>query len=131
MERRIIHGERGFTLIELMIVMTILGILVTLAQPSFKTATIKAREAVLKEDLFVLRDVIDQYYVDNNAYPLNLQELVDKGYMRSVPKDPFTQSAETWIEVYIEDEGGGSSGIYDVHSGSDLVGLNGIPYNEW
>ncbi len=131
MERYIIHGKSGFTLIELMIVMTILGILVTLAQPSFKTATIKAREAVLKEDLFVLRDVIDQYYVDHNTYPPSLQELVDKGYMRSIPMDPFTQSAETWVVVSIEDEDGGSSGIYDVHSGSDRVGLNGIPYNEW
>lgn len=129
MKRRIIHGEYGFTLIELMIVMTILGILVTLAQPSFKTATIKAREAVLKENLFVLRDVVDQYFVDHNVYPPSLQELVDKGYLRSVPADPFTRSAETWVEVFIDAEEG--SGIYDIHSGSDLVGLNGTTYNEW
>lgn len=129
MKRRIIHGEYGFTLIELMIVMTILGILVTLAQPSFKTATIKAREAVLKENLFILRDVVDQYYVDHNVYPPSLQELVDKGYLRSIPTDPFTKSAETWVEVFIDEEEG--SGIYDVHSGSDFVGLDGISYNEW
>lgn len=129
MKRSIIHGERGFTLIELMIVMTILGILVTLAQPSFKTATIKAREAVLKENLFILRDVVDQYYVDHTVYPPSLQELVDKGYLRSIPIDPFTKSAETWVEVFIDEEE--DSGIYDVHSGSDFVGLDGTPYNVW
>ena len=123
-------NQSGFTLLELMIVIVILGILVTLAQPSFKTATIKAREAVLKEDLFILRDVTDQYYIDNGTYHASLRDLTGKGYLRSIPVDPFTRSADTWVEVLSKDEGE-TSGINDVHSGSDLVGLNGIPYNEW
>ena len=120
----------GFTLIELLIVMSILGILLTMAQPSYRTATIKAREAALKQDLTTFRDVIDQYYADQGLYPPELEALVTDGYLRALPVDPFTRLAATWIEVYIESEEG-DLGVYDVHSGSPRVALNGTAYNSW
>ena len=123
------RDQRGFTLLELMIVMAIVGILVTLAMPSFRTATVKAREAVLKEDLYVMRSVIDQHYADNGVYPPTLQDLVSKHYLRSIPIDPFTSSASSWQEVI--DTAAETSGVFDVKSGSDKVGLNGVPYREW
>lgn len=124
--------NKGFTLIELLIVMSIIAILATIAQPSFKQAVIKARESVLKEDLFILRDVIDQYYSDKSKYPSALDDLAKEGYIRGIPKDPFTNSADTWQIIYSESEAEGEEqGIYDVHSGSDMVALDGTPYNEW
>src|SRR3989337_2537812 len=122
--------ERGFTLIELLIVMSIIAILATIAQPSFKQAIVKAREAVLKEDLFILRDVIDQYYVDKGKYPPAMDDLVGEGYIRGIPRDPFTNSADTWQLIY-NSEQEEEQGIYDVHSGSDMVAVDGTPYNEW
>jgi len=122
-------NSRGFTLLELMIVMTIVGILATMAEPSFRTATIKAREAALKKDLFIFRDAIDQFYADQGAYPPSLKDLVDKKYVRSIPVDPFTKSADTWVVVMSQEEEG--SGVFDVHSGSDLVALDGTTYNTW
>ncbi|MHB8481416.1 MAG: type II secretion system protein [Nitrospiria bacterium] len=123
-----ILDANGFTLIELMIVITILGILISVAAPSYKSATVTAGEAALKKDLFIMRDVIDQYYADHGKYPPALHDLVDAGYIRNIPKDPFTQSADTWVEIPAEENEGG---VYDVHSGSDLVGLDGTPYNIW
>ena len=123
-----VSRKSGFTLIELMIVMTLVGILAAIAQPQFHQYTIRTREAVLKENLFTMRDVIDQYYGDKGKYPDNLQELVDNRYIRKVPEDPFTKSAETWVTVPPD---AGEGGIFDVHSGSDLIALNGTPYNEW
>ena len=120
----------GFTLIELLIVMSILGILLTMAQPSYRQATIKAREAALKNDLATFRDVIDQYYADHANYPPSLKDLSEKGYLRQLPVDPFTRLSSTWVEVTLESEEG-EGGIYDVHSGSDLVALDGTAYNEW
>ena len=122
-------GERGFTLIELMVVVAIVGILVTLAEPSYRIATTKAKEAALKKDLYVLRDSIDQYHADQGRYPAALSDLVDKGYLRGIPKDPFTGSSSSWVEIFVSE--GDESGIYDVHSGSDLIGTNGTTYNEW
>ncbi|MGA2192634.1 MAG: prepilin-type N-terminal cleavage/methylation domain-containing protein [Nitrospirota bacterium] len=130
-------GKKGFTLLELMIVIAIVGILATLAQPMFKTAVLKSKEAALKEDLFNLRNVLDQYYADNGKYPDSLHDLVDKGYMRGIPSDPFTGSSDTWrLEYFTGDSSSGgdssdSGGIYDVHSGSDVTGLNGKSYSEW
>lgn len=124
-----LKNNHGFTLIELMIVMTIVGILLTIAQPMYKESTIKAKEAVLMENLFSLRDVIDQFYVDKNKYPDSLDELAENQYIRSVPKDPFTGSRESWQLVSPPE--GYEGGIYDVHSGSDLISLDGTPYNEW
>jgi general secretion pathway protein G len=128
-------NRKGFTLLELMIVIAIVGILASLAQPMFKTAVLKSREAALKEDLFNIRNVMDQYYADNGKYPDSLNDLVDKGYMRSIPIDPFTGSNTSWrLDPYSGGEGESpesSGGYWDVHSGSDQVGLNGKKYSEW
>ncbi len=121
------RAEAGFTLLELLTVVTIVGILATLAVPSYQASAIAAREATLKEDLFVLRDVIDQYRADKGKYPEALKELVTEGYLRQLPVDPFTKSATTWQEITEPIEGG----VFDVFSGSDLVGSTGLPYNQW
>ena len=119
--------EQGFTLLELLTVVTIVGILATLAVPSYQASVISAREATLKEDLFVMRDVLDQYRADKGKYPDTLKELVAAGYMRAMPVDPFTKSSNTWQEITEPIEGG----VFDVFSGSDLVGSTGTPYNQW
>jgi len=121
----------GFTLIELLIVITIIGILITLAQPTYHRAVTAAKEAALKEDLFILRDTIDQFYADNGRYPLALNDLVEKRYLRRLPKDPITGSTETWGLVYFTDEQGQQNGIYDVRSGSEAVALDGTRYSDW
>jgi general secretion pathway protein G len=123
-------GASGFTLIELMVVVSIVGILVTLAIPSYRISVLKAKEAVLHEDLFVMRDVLDKYYADHGNYPPQLQDLVEKEYLRKIPVDPFTDSSDSWVEMFATGASG-DSGVYDVHSGSDRVALNGTPYNEW
>jgi len=125
-----LRNSFGFTLLELMIVIAIVGILATLAEPSFQTATIKAREAALKKDLFIFRDAIDQYYADHGNYPSSLKDLAEKKYLRAMPVDPFTKSEDSWVEVMAQGEEG-ESGVFDVHSGSDMVALNGTAYNVW
>lgn len=118
----------GFTLLEIMTVVTIVGILTTLAMPNYELSIKKAREGALKQALFVLRDVIDQYRADQGKYPHALTDLVAAGYLRSVPTDPITRSSQTWQEIPDSTE----SGISDVHSGSPLVSIsNGKSYNEW
>ncbi len=121
------RGSRGFTLIELMMVVSIVGILATLAVPSYQTAVRKAKEAVLRQDLFTLRDLLDQHRADQGKYPASLEALVSAGYLRRIPTDPFTGSTSTWQEIVEPTEGG----VFDVYSGSDLVGTNGVPYNRW
>jgi general secretion pathway protein G len=127
----------GFTLIELMIVMAIMGILITIAAPNLKKSIVRARESVLREDLFQIRDAIDQYYADNGKYPAALNDLINtqdkvQSYLRAIPKDPFT-NAEDWITIAQEgsEEDGGETGIFDVHSASPLVALDGSAYNTW
>lgn len=127
MGRSIGTGERGFTLLELMIIVTIVGILVTMAVPSYQQSAMKAREAVLTRDLFTMRDLLDQHRADKGEFPGSLTDLVKAGYLRAVPLDPFTQSTSTWQEISEVTEGG----VFDIHSGSDLVGTNGVPYNQW
>lgn len=122
-------GNKGFTLIEMLTVIAIIGILASIATPSFIRSVTRAKEASLRNSLFVLRDVIDQYYADHGNYPDSLEVLVEEKYIRSIPKDPFTGSRETWI--LIPPQEAGESGVYDVHSGSDRVSLYGTPYNEW
>jgi len=126
------NTHTGYTLLELMIVVAIAGILVTLAVPSFQRSAVKAREAALKQNLFTLRTVMDQHYADHGVYPPTLETLVESGYLREIPMDPFTKSPDTWqATIEEEEEEGELGGIWDVHSGSDLVALNGTPYNEW
>ena len=120
-------NAKGFTLIELMIVVSIVGILATLAAPSYQSSLIKARETVLRHDLFTLRELLDQHRADQGKYPPSLDGLTTAGYLRALPKDPFTNSPNSWQQIMEPTEGG----IFDVYSGSDIVGTNGIPYNQW
>jgi general secretion pathway protein G len=135
------RSERGFTLLELIIVMAIIGILATIAMPALKDVPRRANEAVLKTNLHTMRDVIDQYYGDKGKYPASLEELAEKGYLRKVPTDPMTKRNDTWVFVY-EENGGDTArpeteeleaepGITDVHSGSPLAALDGSAYSEW
>ena len=124
----------GFTLIEMLIIITLIGILVTIAVPSYKRSLLKAKESVLKEDLYQMRKAIDAYFADNAKYPDSLEDLVDNNYLRDIPVDPITQSDKTWETVPPQPTLNGNmapGGVFDVHSGSDLVGLNGEPYADW
>ncbi|HJV34096.1 type II secretion system protein [Geomonas sp.] len=133
--QRLLKTERGFTLIELMIVLTIIGILASIAAPNYQWGIIRARESVLREDLYMMRSAIDQYWADQGKWPETLQALVDdkNKYLKEVPKDPFTKTADTWKTDPAPPpaEGQPASGIADVHSGSTLVGSDGKPYAEW
>ena len=120
-------NQSGFTLLELSIALSIATILVTLAYPSFTQSVVKAREAGLKQNLFVIRDVLDQFRADNGNYPDELADLVTSGYLKQMPVDPITRSNETWQQIPDEEEGG----VFDVRSGSELVSREGTPYNQW
>jgi len=137
MKRKLISSrQQGFTLIEMIIVFTLIGILVGLGIPQYKYAVKRARESVLKENLFQMRKLINQYYADKGKYPPSLQALVDEEYLQTIPIDPITKSSETWVEVRetLTDEelmAGTEPGVADVLSGSDKKGLDGTPYNTW
>jgi general secretion pathway protein G len=131
---RKIRNSRGFTLIELMIVVSIIGILAAIAAPNYQWGIIRAREAVLRETLYTFRTTIDQFYADQGKYPDSLQEMAEKKYMPSIPVDPFTKSKDAWVIVAPPAPTDGSEvkgSVYDVHSGSNLIGNNNVPYNEW
>jgi general secretion pathway protein G len=132
--RRNRKQDAGFTLLELMIVMAIIGILATLAVPSFIGALKSAREAVLKEDLHVMRAAIDSYTMDKQKAPQSLDDLIQSGYLRSIPEDPMTRSNETWVtdtSDALSSVDQTDSGINDVHSGSQDTGSDGQPYSAW
>lgn len=133
MNHFVVSGKKGYTLLELMIVVAIVGILVSIAIPTFQHTAIKAKEAALKQNLFTLRAVIDQFYADRKEYPATLEDLVEKKYLRKIPVDPFTRSSTTWTEMYEDQEEGEDSpaGVWDVQSGSDGEALDGTPYKEW
>jgi len=126
--------QGGFTLIELMIVMALIVILASISLAVYTNSVTRAKESVLKEDLFRMRDAIDQYYSDKGKYPSSLQDLVSEKYLRSIPVDPFTNSADTWREVPAEPDPTNptaQSGVYDVKSGSELKALDGTNYSDW
>jgi len=125
---------RGFTLIELMIVISIILILVSISVPIYSNSVVHAKEAVLRDDLFTMRSVIDQYTLDKVKAPQSLQDLVAAGYLRTIPKDPITGSTETWqvtTDDTLMDPSQTQPGITDVHSGASGVGSDGTAYSSW
>ncbi len=126
--------QRGFTLIELMVVIAIMIILLALAMPRYQKSILHAQETALRQDLYTLRSVIDQYTLDKQKAPESLQDLVDAGYLKQLPVDPFTKSRDTWVPVSddsIMSPDQTQPGIMDVHSGSDQVSSEGTAYNTW
>jgi general secretion pathway protein G len=128
------NAEQGFTLLELMIVMVVIGLLAAIAIPAYTTNIKHAREAVLKEDLHILRQAIDSYTVDKQKAPQSLDDLVQSGYIKVMPIDPFTHRSDTWMPVQSDtlstlDQT--DSGIDDVHSGSQETAIDGTSYNSW
>lgn len=121
--------REGFTLIELLVVMTIIATLLTLAVPRYFTSVERSKEAVLRTDLNVMREAIDKYYGDKGKYPDTLDELVSQRYLRALPRDPITDSRETWVVVPPEDPSLG--GVYDVRSGAPGDSLEGEAYGDW
>ena len=141
MEDRKPNAAAGFTLLELLVVMTIIGILAAVAIPALRDSPQRAREAALKEDLFTMRSTIDQFHGDKGYYPPDLATLVSDGYLRQIPLDPMTKSRDTWVVSYEEldptseaessSEESASPGVVDVHSGSSDKALDGTAYKDW
>jgi len=131
------NRSRGFTLIELMIVISIILILVSVALPAYNQSILRARESVLKQNLFTLRSVISQYTLDKQKAPQALDDLVSAGYLKQIPTDPVTGKNDTWVPdeeentIMSVDQQGDEGGIIDVHSGSSAVGSDGTAYNTW
>jgi general secretion pathway protein G len=140
------RGERGFTLLELIIVVAMIGVLASIAMPALKDMPRRAKEAVLKTNLHSIRETLDMYYGDKGRYPTSLEELVEAKYFREIPFDPFTKSNTSWVVVLEDELEEGSEeepgpppgpdepagpGILDVRSGAPGVSLDGTPYAEW
>ena len=119
--------RRGFTLIELIVVMAIVALLVTLAMPRYFTHLDRSKETVLKADLATMRDALDKFHGDHGRYPESLEELVKRRYIRAIPVDPLTESATTWVSLNDPARGG----LYDVKSGAPGEDANGVRYADW
>jgi general secretion pathway protein G len=131
---RHIRRLRGFTFIELMVVLTIIVVLVTMAIPIYQKSILRAKESVLKNNLFTIRTVLDNYTYDKQKAPQSLRDLVMEGYLRSVPLDPMTGSNDTWktiLEDSTQSVNQSEPGIFDIRSGSDKISLDGTPYSDW
>lgn len=129
-----VSAESGWTMIELLVVMALIVVLSSIALAQYRNSIQSTKEAVLKADLFHMRESIDQYYADKGSYPASLQALVSEGYLRRVPEDPITKSSDTWVTTQAELDPGAttsSPGIYDVKSGADGVALDGTRYADW
>ena len=121
--------KAGFTLVELMVTLAIIALLVSIIAPHYTGRILRSEEAVLRENLLLMRDALDKHYSDAGRYPDALPELVTKRYLRALPRDPFTRSADTWVVVPPADREKGA--IYDVHSAAPGVGTDGKPYAHW
>ena len=133
-EARLRRLAKGFTLIELMIVMTIISILLAVAVPIYNKSIKRAKETVLRNNLFTLRTMIDEYTVDKQHAPQALEDLVSDGYLRQVPVDPMTNNSQSWKIIMEDTPAGGDNqppGIFDVRSGAEGNGLDGTPYGDW
>ena len=131
---RLKRALRGFTLIELMVVMAIISILLAIALPIYQKSIIRSKESVLRNNLFTLRTMIDEYTIDKQHAPQTLQDLVSEGYLRQVPQDPMTSSDQTWKLIMEDTSVGGANsppGVFDVKSGSDKTALDGTAYADW
>jgi general secretion pathway protein G len=131
---RIVRHRDGFTLVELLIVISLISILAAMGLVQYRNSVVSAREATLKTDLFRMRDAIDQYYADKTKYPSSLDSLVSEGYLRKIPEDPITKSSDTWQTVPAEPDPNtpaAEAGVYDVKSGAQGTALDGSSYSEW
>jgi len=129
-----LRDARGFTMIEILIVLTLVVVLASMAMVNYTNSVKRSQEAVLKEDLFRMRDAMDQYYADKNKWPSDLADLVSSGYIREVPTDPITKSKDTWQTKTAEPDPNNpasAGGIDDVHSGSEATALDGSRYADW
>jgi general secretion pathway protein G len=127
-------AEAGFTMIELLVVVSLIVILASMGMTQYRQSVVHAREATLKEDLFRMREAIDQYYADKGKYPATLDALVSDGYVRKLPEDPFTRSSTTWQAIPAEPDpnnAAAEAGVFDVKSGSDATAIDGTRYSEW
>ena len=126
-------GKRnGFTMIELLVVLTLIALLASIAVPVVTHSILRAKEATLKENLFVTRKALDDYYADKGMYPPNLTALVEERYLRRLPRDPITENTDTWLLTHAEgSDNGQQGGIMDIHSGSTEISSDGQPYQQW